>query len=251
MAVLGSYEWAKATGGNLTRAEKRRLAARVVRSYHRLLLGRMRLILGRVPEEAGRIDADSIVPPDSEFAQEGERAAARQPRSVIGHGYRTWIFGSALAQLDGEELDPELFYVGSLLHDAGIVEAVADQDFTIRSAEAAIDVAVRAGVERDRTEAMADGICGHITTRVEAEQDSPLAEYIQHGAIADLLGIRRGEVSKDVRRRASEEHPRGSVAKDVAALWRAESKAVPNGRAALLTRWGRFPEAIRLSAAGD
>lgn len=245
MQRLGSYEWARATGGSLTGEERRRLIGAVARSYHRLLIDRLRLALGRVPDEARRIDPDSIVAPDSAFAREGEVACAEQPEAVIGHSYRTWILGSALAQLDGESLDPELFYVGSLLHDAGIADVVPDQDFTIRSAEAAVAVGERAGLEAGRMEEIADGVCGHFTPGATVEVDGAIAVYIQSGAVADLLGLRAADVSPGIRGRALEQHPKNGTGREFAAYLRAEGRAVPRGRAALLNRWAAFHLAAR------
>lgn len=247
---LGSYAWARQTGGALTSKERRRLIAEIARSYHRLLIDRAKLATGRVPKRAREIEPASILPPDSSFAREAEEACAEQPEVVIGHSYRTWIFGAALSRLDDAEPDRELFYVASLIHDAGIAEPTAERDFTIASADIAIDVAKRSGVEARRSEAVADGICGHITPGAKADED-PIAYYVQNGAVADLLGLRRCDVSKDVRRMADSEHPRGDTRRQFAAMWRAESRAVPNGRAALLTRWARFPLAIRTGPSGD
>ncbi len=246
---LGSYEWARQTGGALTAKERRRLIAAIARSYHRLLLDRTKLATGRVPKRAREIEPASILPPDSAFAREAEEACAEQPEVVIGHSYRTWVFGTALSRFDGAEPDRELFYVAALLHDAGIAEPTADRDFTIASADIALDVAKRSGVEGERSTAIADGICGHITPGAKADED-PIAYYVQGGAVTDLLGLRRCEISKRVRQMADSEHPRGDVRRELARMWRAESKAVPKGRAALLSRWARFPLAARFGPSG-
>lgn len=247
MAPLGTYEWAKATNGALTKGERRELRREIVRSYTDLLVDRMKAALGRVPEGARRIDPGSIVAPDSAFAREAETACAEQPQSVIGHSYRTWILGTALARLDGEEgLDPELFFVASLLHDSGMTPTTPGRCFTHAAAEVAMDVAERCGIDSSKAGEIADGICGHITPGATAERDGPLAYYVQGGAVADLAGLRRCDVSKQVQERAESEHPRGEVNKEISRMWRAEAKAVPDGRAALLERWARFSVAVRI-----
>jgi hypothetical protein len=242
---VGSYQWARQTGGALTSAERRRLIGEIARSYHRLLIDRARLALGRVPDGAKAIAAEPIVPPDSKLAREAEAACAEQPDSIVGHSYRTWIFGTALARLDANDPDPELFYVASLLHDAGIAEPVAGSDFTIRGAEAALAAADRSGVDGERAARIADGICGHITPGASIDVDGEIAVYVQEGALADLAGIRTWQVAPELRGRATEQHPKGEVAKDVQRMWRAEAKAVPDGRAALLDRWAAFSLAAR------
>jgi hypothetical protein len=242
---VGTYEWARETGGSLTRTERRRLIAEIARSYHRLLLDRVRLALGRVPEGALAVADKPIVAPDSRFAREAEAACAEQPRSVAGHSYRTWIFGTALARFDHRELEPEEFYVASLLHDAGIAEPVPEQDFTIRSAEAALAVADRCGIEAGPATAIADGICGHFTPGASIAVDGPIAYYVQNGALADLIGVRRPDVAPAVRKHADAEYPRGRAGREIGAMVRAESKAVPDGRVALTQRWAAFSLAAR------
>ena len=217
----------------------------IARSYHRLLFDRARLALGRVPERAKAIADEPIEPPDSKLAREAEAACAELPDSIVGHSYRTWIFGTALARLDENDLDPELFYVASLLHDAGIAKPVAGIDFTIRGAEVALTVAERSRVDSERAARIADGICGHITPGASIEDDGEITVYVQDGALADLAGIRTWQVAPALRSRTIEQHPKGEVARDVRRMWHAEAKAVPKGRAALLDRWAAFSLAAR------
>ena len=56
------------------------------------------------------------------------------------------MFGSGLAALDGNTMDPELFYIASLLHDYGLTEVVPGEDFTLRSAERVIRCADEAAL---------------------------------------------------------------------------------------------------------
>jgi hypothetical protein len=245
VARLGSYEWARTTGGSLTKAERRRLFGVIARSYHRLFVDRVSLAIGRVPDGARDYDAEELAPPDSKVCREAEAACAEQPQSVIGHAYRTWMYGSALARLDREELDPELFYVASLLHDAGVASPVPGQDFTIRSAEAALGAAERGGLDPSRGAQIADGICGHITPGPSIGTDGELAVYIQNGAMADLAGLRAWELGPAVRERGEREYPTAGTGRKVGRMWRAEAKAVPEGRAALLENRAGFSLALR------
>ena len=95
--------------------------------------GRIRATTGRVPPGARDLSAAALTPPDSRLARTAEDACREQPPALIGHGYRTWMFGAGLATVDGLTLDPELFYVASLLHDYGLSQPVAGEDFTLRS----------------------------------------------------------------------------------------------------------------------
>ncbi|MGK8553384.1 hypothetical protein [Nocardia gipuzkoensis] len=105
------------------------------------MIERIRVATGRVPEGAARLSATDLRPPDSAFARAAEEAAREQSKHMEGHGYRTWIYGSALAAIDRVDVDPELFYVACLLHDHGLITNVGGQDFTLRGAARAENAA--------------------------------------------------------------------------------------------------------------
>lgn len=77
-------------------------------------MGRAKLALGRLPAAAAHVDLDTFEVPDSKFARAAEDAPAQLPPTVQGHSYRTWLFGNALATLDGSKMDDELFVVGAV-----------------------------------------------------------------------------------------------------------------------------------------
>src|SRR5215470_14921991 len=112
---LGGLGWARRSGGRLTSRERRRLLAAIAVGQWENLVGRAKLALGRLPAGASAIDVSTFEPPDSALAKEAEAACREQPEGVIGHSFRTWLFGRALAAVDGSELDPELFYCAALV----------------------------------------------------------------------------------------------------------------------------------------
>jgi hypothetical protein len=182
--------------------------------------------------------------PDSKLARTAIEAAAEQTPDLVGHGYRTWLLGGCLSALDGTRLDPELFFVASLLHDAGLASAVAGQDFTIRSAQA-VESTCAGIVEPQKARRAADAVVGHASPGMTADAD-PLAFYIQAGAMADLTGLRSWDLPWDQVRSIYARHPRHDVHRLVAQAVGREAKAVPQGRFALLTQFG-FPLLVRLS----
>jgi hypothetical protein len=202
------------------------------------VLGRVKLLLGRLPGHAGAIDVAAFTPPDTALAREAEAMCEEQPASIIGHSYRTWLFGNALAALDRTALDAEQFFCASLLHDYGIADVVHDQDFTLRSADRAIACVERAGADASVGEAIADAICVHTTPGVTVERDGAVGCYVQAGAMVDV-GLRLDDIAPRNRETVLARYPRGAGFKDVfAAMIRKEADAVPSGRFALLTRMG-------------
>ncbi|MEM7142693.1 MAG: hypothetical protein AAF548_16845 [Actinomycetota bacterium] len=238
---LGGIDWLDRTRGALTGAEKRRLLRAVFRGQGEAVAGRLALLFRR------RATAPMAMPmpPDSALARDAEDAAALQSPSVRHHAYRTWAFGRALATVDGESVDEELFYVSALLHDAGIEDPVPSEDFTIRSGAAAAAV-----VERHRSEGHDDVACvrnaisAHVTPGASLEIDGAEGFYVQAGAVLDLGGLRLNHLSADLVDAVNAAHSRESLFRDFSTYIRAEAAAVPDGRFALLHKTG-FVLALR------
>ena len=243
---LGGLEWARRSGGRLTSGERRRLFTAIALGQWENVLGRAKLALGRVPAGAAAIDVKTFAPPDSALAREAEHACAEQPASIIGHSFRTWLFGRALAALDGSDLDDELFYSGALVHDFGIVQPMRDRDFTLASADRALACATSAEMDGERAELLADAICVHTNPGVSLDRDGALGCYLQWGAMVDGAGLRLWDVSQENVKEVLHRYPRVDFKRQLVALMRAEAAAVPAGRFGLLVRCG-VPLAVRMA----
>ena len=243
---LGGLAWARRTGGQLTRTERRRLLIATAVGQWENAVGRAKLALGRLPAAAERVDLDSFQVPDSKFAREAEEACAELPPTLQGHSYRTWLFGRALASVDGYAMDDELFYCGSLLHDYGIVSPTANRDFTLGSVERMLSCADAAGLDDERADLLADGICVHTTPGVKVDTDGVIGCYLQWGAMVDGAGLRMWDVAPRNVDEVLRRHPRGDFKRDLIAMMRAEATAVPKGRFGLLVRCG-LPLAVRMA----
>ncbi|MGH2905450.1 MAG: hypothetical protein ACRDKI_01625 [Solirubrobacterales bacterium] len=243
---LGGLAWARRTGGELTPRERRRLLGEIVRGQAGYLAGRIKLATGRVPKAAEAIAFTDFQPPDSALVREAEQACLEQSDGIAGHGRRTWIFGSGLAALDGETLEPEQFYVASLLHDHGIEYPAANEDFVIRSADRVARCAHDAGAPGDVAETIGDAISIHSLPGVSIATDGVLGFYVQAGAMYDLAGLRAQDLTKAFRDQALAAFPRAGVTSQITELVRAEAKLNPRGRFALLKQCG-MPLLFRLA----
>jgi hypothetical protein len=236
---VNSFRWVESTGGALDRRQRLRLLGPVFRGYFSIFRASLPVQLGArgVPSEA--------VVPDSRLVQLANEAASDVPEAIAGHGRRTWVFGSVLAAQDEVKLDPELFYVGSLLHDAGLASSVVGEDFTTRSAALALRACEVAGTPSERSAALADGIVAHIAPGLSPKTDA-LGYYIQAGALLDLAGVRMRELPEDFVRGVYARHPNLGVRDFIVKSLAEERRAVPHGRTALLCCAG-LRLAIRLS----
>jgi hypothetical protein len=235
---LGGLAWTRRTRGALTPGERRRLLGEIALAQAGYIAGRIRLATGRLPPGACGLTIESLTPPDSHLARAAEEACREQTPGVVGHSYRSWIFGSGLAALDAAEPDPECFYAACLLHDWGIATPTAGEDFTLRSAERAQRCAREAEVPDDAVAAIGDAITVHATPGIRRERDGALGVYVQAGAMLDLAGLRAADLPRAYREAAADAHPRAGITREITALIRAEARANPRGRFGLLHRCG-------------
>jgi hypothetical protein len=148
------------------------------------------------------------------------------------------LLGHALACQDRQVLDPELFYVAALLHDAGIVRVVTGEDFTIRSARVVAEVVARVRPDDSSlATSLGDSVVAHASPGLSADID-PIGFYVQVGAMADLAALRRWDLPRGYTGSAYRAHPANDVFGVVAAAISAEARAVPRGRFAMLRRSG-------------
>lgn len=243
---LGGLGWARRTGGRLSSRERARLLAAVALGQWQNVLGRAKLALGQLPDGAAAVDLDTFTAPDSRFAREAEQACGELPPALVGHSYRTWLFGRALAAVDASDLDVELFYCGSLLHDHGIARPSAGRDFTLASADRALACARTSAISDERAETLADAICVHTTPGVTLTRDGQLGCYLQWGAMVDGAGLRIWDVTPANVAEVLRRYPRVDFKRQLVAMMRAEAAALPQGRFGLLVRCG-LPLAVRMA----
>ena len=164
------------------------------------------------------------------------------------------MIGNALALHDRRHVDPELFYVASLLHDSGMMREVVGEDFTIRSARIVLYVCERVEtLDPAVGPQLADAVVAHASPGLTAHDDA-IAFYVQSGAMADVAGLRMWDLPRGYLAAAYARHPAYDVHRAVPELIRREARDVPDGRFALLrsagmdrmvqlspSRWYGFP----------
>lgn len=235
---IGGFAWTQRTRGRLTRRERMQLLGSVVTSQRDYFLHRLR---GAQPSTAPRPNDREIRPPDSRFAREVEAAAAEQNPVIRTHSYRSWIFGRALADVDGIDVDQELLFAGALLHDHGIDPVAAGEDFTLRSARRAIECARAADLDADRAATLADAITVHTTPGITVERDGAVGYYVQNGALVDIAGNRIWDISQSLIDDTLARYDRRGFTRGLGGHFTTEAKAVPGGRFSMLRKCGFVP----------
>lgn len=226
-----------ARGGRLTTADRLRMLGGAGRTQLHWMIEHARR---RRPSS---LDVEEVLRlPDTPLVREAVDAAQGQGPVLVGHAHRTAVFARALALVDDADVDHELLHVASLLHDVGLAEVVTGEDFTRRSADVALDCA--AAHDPAVGAALEDGIVVHTTIGITPARDGALGCYVQWGAMVDLVGLRERDLPYDLVRRTVADHPRTDFRRVLVGHVRAEARAVPGGRFALLRLTG-FPLVVR------
>lgn len=239
------YAWAKATGGALTPAQRRELLGPLMPVVVSHLIGRLRVTLGW--RGNGSVDLENLRLPDSALARAAEEQAREElSPHVLAHSYRTYLFGLALAGIDGKAVDTELVYVASLLHDLNLEHPTPGRCFAVVGAERAEAFALDHHTSPERAEAIAAAIAGHITIGVADDLGDP-AGFVSAGAFVDVAGARMHELHPEWVEQVIRQYPRLNFRQHLLKAFEAEAAAVPQGRISWCLRYAAFGPLVRLA----
>jgi hypothetical protein len=242
----GSLAWGEETRGLLGHRERRELRRLVLGDMARFAGSRLRTATGRGRRSAVA-SLEVIDVPDTKLALAIESVAAKhQSRAMFSHALRTVAFSHAVAALDGIEVDPELLWCACLMHDVAIESPKSGQCFAVRGGQLARDTALAAGATAETAYALGDAVSRHATPGLDPAAH-PLPAMVMAGALVDVLGLRLDDMHPAFGQDLLTLHPREGFASALAGTWRAESRATPQGRAALVSRVALFPLAAQLA----
>ena len=95
---------------------------------------------------------------------------------LFNHVMRSWLFATALAQLDQSEHDAEVLAVATLLHDIGLSKAFAGPlRFEVEGANAAREFARKEGVDTRRAQLIWDGVALNSTPSIALFKEPEVA----------------------------------------------------------------------------
>ena len=236
---VGTYQWVS-SGGHLSAGDRLRLFRGLAGTARDSLRDIWKLWASSTPQSVAQIDSAMFNPPDSRLARKAEEAWQEQRSPTIrGHALRSWMYGQALAAIDGSDVDREAFYCAALLHDYGLDRGpIPGVDFTLIGADRARRVLARAELPDDivvgRQGAVADAICLHATAGISVAPETALAYYVMVGSMADAAALRRWHVGVQAIKEIHSRAPTGGGFKSCLnrRIWH-EAFAVPAGRFAM------------------
>ena len=244
---VGSAPWVERTSGRLTAAERRALLWPLTRSHAQNVVRRLRLAAGLHPGRHAYVVPARLAPPVTVLTGAAEECARRVlPVALLNHSYRSYVFGRALGELEGVDVDTELLFAGALLHDTGLVDPVGAADFTLTSSRLAREVADRVGLSSAARDIMLTAITMHHSPGVTVH-DGAVAYLLSAGAGVDVVGLRSWELPPATIAEALREHPRAGFKAAFGEAFQQEAVRVPDGRARMLFRYGAFAAAIKFA----
>ena len=147
--------------------------------------------------------------PDTELCL-AAMALARDhsPPFLFNHVMRTFAFGRAAGALQGAKYDQEMLFLGSVLHDLGLVEAfIAEDRFELDGADAAADFLSKNGYSDRKIAVIWDAIALHTTLGVSQRKQAEIA-LLQIGAGIDVGAIPQSLVTPESIEIILAEYPR-------------------------------------------
>lgn len=132
--------------------------------------------------------ADLVAPPPTDHAALVDELLALGHADVAGHSLRSFQFAAALALDDGVELDLEVLYLGTVLHDVGLApELDGPARFEARGANEVRSRLRGSGMDPARAELVWDVIALHATSDL-ARHKAPETDYANRGISIDVSG---------------------------------------------------------------
>lgn len=113
------------------------------------------------------------------------------PPFLFNHVMRSFAFGRAAGQLNATAVDEEMLFIGSVLHDLGLVEQfIGESRFEIDGADAAADFLSKQGYSDKKIAVIWEAIALHTTLDIPQRKQPEIA-LVQLGAGIDMGAMPR------------------------------------------------------------
>jgi hypothetical protein len=147
--------------------------------------------------------------PDTELARlAGELMHSSCDPHITAHCERSFQFAALLARAEGVEIDSEVLYIGTVLHDVGLAASFQGPDrFEMRGANAVRSMLLGAGMHPARAGNVWDVIALHASTAI-ASHKSVETRIANRGISIDVRGVGAERLPADAVRAVLDAWPR-------------------------------------------
>jgi HD domain len=169
-----------------------------------------------------------IDPPPTVLGAEVGRLLEQQAPVVRYHCERTYQFAAAFAKADGLELDDEVLYLGTVLHDVGLSPGGDESArFEVRGANVVRTMLLDHGMETARLANVWDCIAMHASSAL-ARHKSPETRYSNRGISLDVRGAGGEALEPEFVRAVLDRWPRHDFPSRFPAVLQDEVRAHPD-----------------------
>ncbi|AIQ14184.1 HD domain-containing protein [Paenibacillus durus] len=173
------------------------------------------------------MNTELSIPDSSLCTKATELVLELSPQFLFNHSVRTYRFGGLLSQREGMKLDPELFYLASILHDIGLTKRCDHgHSFEVDGADAADEFLTQHGYPRDKIDIVREAIVLH--TSLLAEEKQPEIALVHFGAGFDVGAFHIKDLPSSSVQQILEAYPRLGFKKAFAEVWMSEAGRKPN-----------------------
>jgi hypothetical protein len=188
---VGSVAWGEATKGILNEAEQGQLLENFKFIFSQERLDAERRRLGLLNPKF--ISIADLAPPETSMVRQSlARVQEIYSPPLLRHCWRTYFFGSLIALHDGVQVDRELGFTASMLHDLCLTPTSNPQPcdccFAASGGVHARDFLLSKGFEEKDADIVAHAVAVHLNYHVPAEEHGAEAFLVTRGAICDVFG---------------------------------------------------------------
>lgn len=168
-----------------------------------------------------------------------EVATAYCSPALLNHCARSHAWAAAYGTARGIDFDPELLYVGALLHDIGLTPEFDSHTVGFEQAggHVAWVFAAGAGWPAARRQRLADMIIAHMASEVDVSTD-PEGHLLERSTSLDISGRHIDDFTAAFRAEVLERHPRLGIAEEFLGCFRDQAERKPTSSAAGAVRGG-------------
>jgi hypothetical protein len=217
--IIGTYEWTEQYDGKMNLLEKLSMVGMLARTqvediWERSFLGQRSLEAKRA-----RVNFDEVVLPDTRLVKEAvEYVENAYPTSMLKHCYRTYYWGSLLAQYENLELDAELFLLANLFHDLGLTDNfIGDAKtscFTRQSGRIAENFVREHGWDSGKARRIYQAISLHLNPFIDPLVYGAEEALVGAAATLDLLGLHHQRIAPEMIRFVNTRYDRTDLNRD-------------------------------------
>lgn len=177
--------------------------------------------------------------PDSQLCKQALQLARQcSPVFLLNHCLRSHAFASALATEMRLTFDPEMLFVGCILHDLGLTETYDDgATFELSGARAAHAFCRQQGVSKHKSALVHEMVALHNAIGT-ADNHEPEVVLLHFGAGADVIGLHLRDIHPRTLREILATFPRDNFGEAMAELISQQVASKPDSYMSTMVKMG-------------